>query len=50
MMNGVYELYSLLWFLGIKPYHKWETFRKVQTPAPFREPQLICPDIRYLDG
>ncbi|GAO16068.1 hypothetical protein UVI_02054120 [Ustilaginoidea virens] len=29
MMNGVLELYSLLRFLRIKPYHTWEAFRKV---------------------
>lgn len=29
MMNGVIELYSLLNFLQIKPYCKWEEFRQV---------------------
>ena len=30
MMNGVLELYSLLNFLQIKPYCKWEQFRQVR--------------------
>lgn len=30
MMNGVLELYSLLKFLRIKPYHDWEKFRQVR--------------------
>lgn len=33
MMNGVVELFSLLKFLRIKPYHNWSHFRHVGHPG-----------------
>ncbi|KAF9776256.1 hypothetical protein IL306_005591 [Fusarium sp. DS 682] len=41
MMNGIIELYSLLKFLRIKPYSKWEEFRQVCQLAPDAKLPLI---------